>query len=896
MEISLDGTWDIGRERAYAGTAPVPGLASDPERAGTRWYRRTVTLPSGDWNAATLELHGARFCPAVWIDGKAIGQHAGGMTTISQLLTTPVVAPGRTVVIEIALKSLADVPADDASRIADADQACSNLASGLWDRVVLRLHRDARLLRVLPEVDYAARTLTVGWDYQRLGDSLLPLALSVEVLDGEQVVARTVVATAAPRGRVPLALPAGLEWWTPEAPRLYRLAVAIARAGRELDRVEFALGLRDFQVDGRGFRLNGAPVQLRGHSVVWSRWCRDAEAQQAGLGDASQRAARSASSDREGVQLAFDSAWFEDNIVRRLKAHGANVLRFAHGLPPQALLDLCDRHGLLVEVTWGGGGASASRDSRSRQWRTWFERCLRHPAIVLIHPGDAAMGDASTTAICAEICRDLPPLVLSQRDLGQVRGLGRSGISSLAYDSADQFDQPVLADGFGCNHLDGDGEPGGHPAAGAAFLRLLGRDHDAALRMQLLTESNSQSAEYWRRVGVAGFVLSGALGSRVDGNHHFLGALADGVPKPVWDALTAAWAARAFSVELWDRNWRPNQPMNLTVYAFNDTGEAAELVGEARIIDEADHSAVVARLPVACALPAYGHGRLTIDLHAPAQPGDWRVQVELRSPQPGVEWPVISQWRFRTLVPTVPLALTGVSIGIIEDDAELRSFLAKRDLMVVAPDDPAARLVVCGRGTWETLDRHRPMLSAAIARGAAVVMLDIGPGDLDPGVPAAGLPPETAPRNVVEVTLVHGLSARFAAVAEGESHLHPTAADDSLWSGLDRGASWLWNGLRGGAIVPARDLDVVYPEPAASAAAGGGIARVVPLAVAGNDLARTPVVLIEFVAPLGRLILAQLLTTGRLSPGFGSAGLYGTRRDPAAQQMVLNLLARALAP
>ncbi|MFP4053183.1 MAG: hypothetical protein ACLFV7_04890 [Phycisphaerae bacterium] len=46
----------------------------------------------------------------------------------------------------------------------------------------------------------------------------------------------------------------------------------------------------------------------------------------------------------------------------------------------------------------------------------------------------------------------------------------------------------------------------------------------------------------------------------------------------------------------------------------------------------------------------------------------------------------------------------------------------------------------------------------------------------------------------------------------------------------------------------------------------------------------------------GRLICLQLLTAGRLAENFGSEGLYGLRPDPAVQQMVLNMLARALQP
>lgn len=107
---------------------------------------------------------------------------------------------------------------------------------------------------------------------------------------------------------------------------MHRLRATLSSKGRALDQREFALPLRDFRIVGKRFHLNGKPVTLRAATVVWPRWCRDPEAR----------------------ELAFDAGWFERNIVRRLKAHGANTLRFHLGMPPESFLDLCDRIGL----TW----------------------------------------------------------------------------------------------------------------------------------------------------------------------------------------------------------------------------------------------------------------------------------------------------------------------------------------------------------------------------------------------------------------------------------------------------------------------------------------------------------------------------------------------------------------
>ena len=64
----------------------------------------------------------------------------------------------------------------------------------------------------------------------------------------------------------------------------------------------------------------------------------------------------------------------------------------------------------------------------------------------------------------------------------------------------------------------------------------------------------------------------------------------------------------------------------------------------------------------------------------------------------------------------------------------------------------------------------------------------------------------------------------------------------------------------------------------------------IPLANAGKNLTRTPVVMIKFGNGKGRLIVSQLLTCGRLAAGFGEKGLYGIRYDEVANQMVLNMI------
>ena len=134
-----------------------------------------------------------------------------------------------------------------------------------------------------------------------------------------------------------------------------------------------------------------------------------------------------------------------------------------------------------------------------------------------------------------ELAVEYPPLVISHRDVLHIHKYWWSIFENVGvyYDSADVFGMPVMADEFGGNYLDGEANPGLYPTVAESFLRFLGGKHTKELRLQLHTEANARVAEYWRRIGAAGFSPFCIAGSPEDGNHHFMGRLEEADPKPV---------------------------------------------------------------------------------------------------------------------------------------------------------------------------------------------------------------------------------------------------------------------------------------------------------------------------------------------------------------------------
>jgi len=109
--------------------------------------------------------------------------------------------------------------------------------------------------------------------------------------------------------------------WSLDAPYLYTLVSELCLGDEVVDREQTTFGIRTISIDARhGLRLNGVPLKLKGGCVHHDNGL---------LGAAS-----------------YDRA--EERKVELLKASGFNAIRCAHNPPAPAMLDACDRLGMLV--------------------------------------------------------------------------------------------------------------------------------------------------------------------------------------------------------------------------------------------------------------------------------------------------------------------------------------------------------------------------------------------------------------------------------------------------------------------------------------------------------------------------------------------------------------------
>lgn len=150
--------------------------------------------------------------------------------------------------------------------------------------------------------------------------------------------------------------------WSTTDPYLYRVETTVRVDGKITDVYETATGLRDIAFDAdRGFILNGEPLKLKGFNLH---------------------------QDHAGVGAAIPEALMTWRI-KRLKEIGCNAYRSSHNPMTPAMLDVCDREGILVIDE---NRLSGINDEHLRLLGKMIRRDRNHPCIILWSCGNEEWG------------------------------------------------------------------------------------------------------------------------------------------------------------------------------------------------------------------------------------------------------------------------------------------------------------------------------------------------------------------------------------------------------------------------------------------------------------------------------------------------------------------------
>lgn len=270
---------------------------------GPVWYEHDFSYQPKERTHTFLHVGAANYRSWFWVNGKKVCEHEGGFTAFNCEITSALHPGGNFIVAAV-----------DSTRHEDN---VPTLQVDWWNYGGLT--REVSLIEVperfIDQYDlHLSRTkdsVIEGWVHMQ--DAPAGTRVEIEI---PELHASTFAATDA-SGRASIHLDVqGLQRWSPENPRLYKVEL---RSGN--DAVHELMGFRTVEVRGTQILLNGKPVFLRGVTVH---------------AEAPYRTGR-AWSDKDAEVLL---TW--------AKELGCNFVRLAHYPHDETMLRAADRMGLLV--------------------------------------------------------------------------------------------------------------------------------------------------------------------------------------------------------------------------------------------------------------------------------------------------------------------------------------------------------------------------------------------------------------------------------------------------------------------------------------------------------------------------------------------------------------------
>ena len=154
--------------------------------------------------------------------------------------------------------------------------------------------------------------------------------------------------------------------WSPADPYLYQVETTITQQGKVIDCYLTTTGIRNIAFDAeKGFLLNGQPLKLKGVNMH---------------------------QDHAGVGAAIPDA-LQAWRIKQLKAIGCNAYRASHNPMTPALLDVCDREGILVIDE---NRLMGINEEHLRLLERLIKRDRNHPSIILWSDGNEEWGLENT--------------------------------------------------------------------------------------------------------------------------------------------------------------------------------------------------------------------------------------------------------------------------------------------------------------------------------------------------------------------------------------------------------------------------------------------------------------------------------------------------------------------
>ncbi len=319
LSVSIPHTWNTD---AYINKSYYRGIG---------WYQRSFTIPQ-EWQDKQLFLRfeAASQSADIYINGRLAGQHKGGYTAFTFDIT-PYCSPNSMNTIEVCV----DNKRDDTPPISGDFTFFGGIYRDVWLIATPKQHFNLTnmgsdgIFISTPQVSEQAGTLSIKGEVKNESTTKAPVEIehSIYAPDGSLIQTLKETVTLKPgelytfrSTPTPIKQP---QLWSPETPYLYRIETTLRdkQSKKELDRLNNYTGFRWFRFDGNeGFFLNGKPYKLRGI-------CRH--------------------QDQKPIGVAMTDEMHRRDMLL-MKEMGANFIRISHYPQDVAILEQCDKLGMLA--------------------------------------------------------------------------------------------------------------------------------------------------------------------------------------------------------------------------------------------------------------------------------------------------------------------------------------------------------------------------------------------------------------------------------------------------------------------------------------------------------------------------------------------------------------------
>lgn len=402
--LDLPHDWsieDLPGTRSPFNPAAISQVNGGFTEGGTGWYRKTFSIDQHQKGQRFfIRFDGVYMNADVWINGQMLGNHPYGYTSFAFDLT-PHIKPGAANTIAVKVRN-----EGENSRWYSG----SGIYRHVWLSVLDPVHIDQWGTYITtPTVTPDAATISVKTRLSN-SDSIshrITLYSIITDANGKEVASTSSQKTLSPDKKtgkeeteqtITLSSPV---LWSVDKPVLYTLHTKLyqqmANGGQPilLDEQQTPFGIRTLSFDTTGFRLNGKLIKLKGGCIHHDNGPLGAK--------------------------AYDRA--EERKIELLKASGYNAIRLSHNPPSPALLNACDRLGMLVIDEafdmWREGKNPADYH---RYFDDWWRRDLEsmvirdrnHPSIIMWSIGNeiperGTAAGAKTASTLASYIRQMDP-------------------------------------------------------------------------------------------------------------------------------------------------------------------------------------------------------------------------------------------------------------------------------------------------------------------------------------------------------------------------------------------------------------------------------------------------------------------------------------------------------